>query len=121
MNQAKSVITLYRSNRGIIIDWDKREEWYIDRTEGMSYRTCLTGEEAAEEAFHITNAPEDCLSDEQKIILKEQQFKGSPLSVGDVVRVSPILRKGTSDYFLCKSFGWEKFCGDYFKLLRFLN
>lgn len=117
----KSLVTIFRLSWGTGLDWERREEWFLSRTEGMTYKSTLKGEEAAEEAFHITNAPEDYLTDEQKLILEEQNFKGPSLSVGDVVRVSPILRKGNSEFYICKSIGWEKFTGDYFHLLRHLG
>ena len=117
----KSVVTIFRRPWGFDIDWEKREEWFADRTEGMTYKSTLKGEEAAEEAFHITNAPDDCLTDEQKLILEREGFIGPSLSVGDVVRVSPVVRKGSSEFYICKSFGWEKFTGDYFQLLRHLG
>ena len=86
----------------------------------MTYRSKFTGEEAAEEAFHLTNAPDELLEEDQKAFLKELDFRGPSLSVGDVVRVAPVVDKKFSEYYICKSFGWEKFTGDYFKLLRYL-
>jgi hypothetical protein len=115
-----TIVTLYRLNWTTHLEWDKREDWYLTREEGMSYKSSLKGEEAAEQAFHITNAPDDCLSEDEKLILKQQDFKGPSLSSGDIVKVSPIVYSGVSDYYMCKSFGWEKFSGDYFKLLRHL-
>ena len=117
----KSVVTLYRLPWGSVVDWERREEWYAVRNEGMTYKTSLVGEDAAEEAFHLTNAPEECLSDEHKFLLKSLDFKGPSLSVGDMVRVAPIVYNGVSEYYLCKSQGWEKFHGDIFKMLRYLT
>jgi len=74
------------------------------REEGLTYKSSLDGEEAAEEAFHLTNAPEDYLDEDQKRLLKRLEFKGPSLSVGDVVRVEPIVRTSLPEYFLCKSF-----------------
>lgn len=116
----KSIITLYRLSWDSSINLERREEWYLDRTEGMTYVSKLKGEEAAEEAFHLTNAPDECLEEEQKALLKQLDFRGPCLSVGDIVRVAPAVHTGVSDYYICKSFGWEKFTGDYFKLLRHL-
>lgn len=100
-----------------------REKWFIDREYGMSYYTDLSGQEAAEEAFHLTNAPLELLSEEQKQILKEENFKGPSLSVGDIVRVESVIRlKNNSfpEYYLCKSFGWEKYNDDPIFLLKHL-
>ena len=104
-----------------LMQFNDRENWYIAREPGFSYQSRLTGEEAAEEAFHLTNAPDESLDEKQKEILKEQQFKGPSLSVGDVVRVEPIV-KGSKmpEYYLCKSFGWERYGGDVIQLLKYL-
>jgi hypothetical protein len=118
----KNEVTLYRLPWGMTCDYKNRENWYQHRTSGMIYYTDLEGEKAAEEAFHLTNAPEECLSDEHKKLLLEQNFKGSSLSVGDVVRVESVLRGYClADYYLCKSFGWEKFEGDRLKFLGYLS
>jgi hypothetical protein len=103
--------------------FEDREKWFIGRESGMSYYTDLGGEKAAEEAFHLTNAPSDLLTEEQKQILKEENFKGPSLSVGDVVRVESVIRLNTNsfpEYYLCKSFGWEKYNEDPISLLRHL-
>ena len=121
MKAKRSYVTIFRRPWEINIDWDKREEWYQSRSEGMSYASSLVGEEAAEEAFHITNAPDECLTDSQKQLLKEQNFKGPSLSVGDVVKVGPIIREVLPEYYMCKSFGWEKFGGNVIELLKHLN
>jgi len=113
----KSKITIYRLPWGRTLD--DRENWGHHRDEGFSYSTVLEGEAAAEECFHLTNAPEECLTDEQKELLKEQNFKGPSLSVGDIVRVEPFTRP--SEYFLCKSFGWEKYEGDVIELIKNLS
>jgi hypothetical protein len=116
----KSTITVYR------IPWNAsysadREEWFKDRSFGLMYVTEQEGEKAAEEAFELTNAPQDYLSEQHQELLKALDFKGPSLSVGDIVRVEPIVR-GSSlpEYYLCKSFGWEKFEGDRIALLKHL-
>ena len=116
----RSIITLYRLNWNNLVFNNNREEWYRDRTEGMTYVSKLKGEEAAEEAFHLTNAPDEWLEESQKEMLALLDFKGPSLSVGDVVRVAPVVDKKFPEYYMCKSFGWEKFEGDPFKLLRHL-
>ncbi len=120
MKAKRSYITIYRLPWDVIT-WEQREEWFQARTEGISYGSALIGEEAAEEAFHITNAPDDCLEDSQKQILKEQDFRGPSLSVGDVVKVGPIIRESLPEYYMCKSFGWEKFGGNVIELLKHLD
>ena len=74
----KSAIAIYR------LPWSKshfdvREDWYIDRQEVFLYHSDLSGEEAAEEAFHLTNAPEEILTEDQKAILAQNEFKGPSL------------------------------------------
>lgn len=116
----KSFVTLFR------LTWDDsyfsvRENWFVNRESGMSYSSSLEGEEAAEEAYHLTNAPEELLSEDQKRLLNRLEFKGRSLSTGDVVKVEPVVR-GSSfpEYYLCKSHGWEKYEGDTISLLKHL-
>lgn len=98
-----------------------RDNWYIERQSGFSYQSKFEGEKAAEEAFHLTNAPDDCLEEDQKQILIDQNFKGPCLSVGDVVRVeSSVKGSMMPEYYLCKSFGWEKYKGNVIELLKYL-
>jgi hypothetical protein len=71
------------------------------------YYSDKTGEAAAEEAFHISNAPDELLTDKQKHI--RQQWKGRSLSVGDIVSVADaddlnIVEKR----YLCCSCGWKE-------------
>ena len=103
--------------------FDDREKWFVGRESGMSYYTDLEGEKAAEETFHLTNAPENLLTEDQKNILKEQNFKGHSLSAGDIVRVESVIRLPNNafpEYYLCKSFGWEKYNDDPISLLKHL-
>ena len=119
MKVTKSLITVYQeswNNR----NWFSREQWFVDREEKISYKSALTGKEAAEEVFHLTNAPEEMLDENQKNLLKKLNFKGPSLSVGDIVRVEPIVRTSLPEYYLCKSVGWEKFEGDTITLLKYL-
>jgi len=118
----KSNVTVYRALWTPLLRFNEdRENWYVERESGFSYQSKLKGEEAAEEAFHLTNAPEDCLEEDHKEILKEHQFKGPSLSVGDVVRVEPIVKRSKMpEYYLCKSFGWERYGGDVIQLLKHL-
>ena len=117
---AMNEITIFRLNWGVG-NMNDRENWYRPRQYGLMYKTNLKGKEAAEEAFVLTNAPEEVLTEEQKDILAEQNFKGPSLSVGDVVRVESVVTRRMPQYFICKSFGWEEYDGDRFKLLKFLG
>ena len=59
-------------------------------------------EEAAELVFHITNAPEEMLSEEELEVAKAFRDEGNySLSTGDIVEVD-------GDMFLCESIGWKK-------------
>jgi len=70
--------------------------WDLPRTLTFAYSTNATGEAAAEEAFHIFNAPYDTLEEWQKLIIK-----GYPsISVGDIVEVDEV-------EYLCASMGWK--------------
>ena len=101
-----------------------RENWFEDRDSHISLVCEEVGEKAAELAFHLTNAPEEYLNEDQKTFLKMIDFNGPSLSVGDIVRVAPYLQNSNSalpEYYLCKSFGWEKFEGNTIQLLKHLQ
>ncbi len=67
----------------------------------------LKGEKAAEKMFHILNAPEEVLSDSERVIADDFRSKDNySLSVGDVVEVD-------DEHFLCESFGWKKFIPEF--------
>ena len=60
------------------------------------------GEEVAEYVFHILNAPEDMLSEEEINIANDFRAPGNySLSTGDIVEVDSV-------GFLCESFGWKE-------------
>jgi hypothetical protein len=60
------------------------------------------GEEVAEYVFHILNAPEEMLDEEELKIANDFRAPGNySLSTGDIVVVD-------GEYFLCESFGWKK-------------
>lgn len=61
----------------------------------------IDSEGAAEHAFHIFNAPEECLEEKEIQILGDYHKRFPSLSTGDYV-------KAGNDCFLCKSIGWEK-------------
>jgi hypothetical protein len=116
-----NTITVYHLPWGVNYQ-KERETWFTDRTEYISFRTKLEGEAAAEEAFHITNAPEELLTEEQKQLA--ENFKGPSLSVGDIVQVAPVVvgpNCPLPEYYLCRSFGWEKFVGDTIQLLKYMS
>lgn len=59
----------------------------------------------AEEAFHITNAPEELLSEPQKEWERIHRKNRAPsLSVGDVAQVT---HPYGTEFYLCRSSGWE--------------
>ena len=67
----------------------------------------LEGEKAAEKMFHIFNAPEECLKDDERVLAEDFRSKDNySLSVGDVVEVD-------GEHFLCESFGWKKFIPEF--------
>jgi hypothetical protein len=118
----KSIVSVYK------LPWNSsyssdREEWYKDRESGISYLSELRGEAAAEEAFHLTNAPTEYLTESQQEMLKALDFKGPSLSVGDIVRVEqyPKQHSTPAEYYLCKSFGWEKYEKDVIPLIKHLS
>lgn len=100
-----------------------REDWFVEREMYFEFETKKKGEKAAEEAFVITNAPEEILNGRQKKLVKG--FHGPSLSVGDIVKVEKKLRVSGDnhepEYFLCKSFGWEKFEDSTIELLKYLK
>ena len=78
-----------------------------DREFALWYYSDKTGEAAAEEAFHISNAPSELLTDKQKLI--KQRWKGRSLSVGDVVSVNNVEDGNVvSERYLCCGSGWKQ-------------
>ena len=60
------------------------------------------GAEVAELMFHILNAPEEMLSEEEINIANDFRVPGNySLSTGDIVEVDGVR-------FLCESFGWKE-------------
>jgi len=75
--------------------------WDLPRRHTFTYFTDKDGERAAEEAYHITNAPESILNEfEQHIAEQFRAARTMSLSVGDVVRV------GDRVEYLCAPTGW---------------
>jgi hypothetical protein len=77
--------------------------WDLPRKHTYTYFTSKDGEAAAEQAYHIFNAPESMLNDFERHIASEARSKAfnmHSLSVGDVVRV------GDEVEYLCASEGW---------------
>jgi len=74
-------------------------DWTLPRKHIYTYLTDAKGQEAAEEAFHIFNAPTEMLEEWQQYISKN--YRGPSLSVGDIAEVDGV-------EYLCCSFGWEK-------------
>jgi hypothetical protein len=100
-----------------------RENWFVNREFYFEFETKKENEDAAEEAFVITNAPVDILTEEQKKLIKG--FHGPSLSTGDVVKIENKLRISGDNhepaYYLCKSFGWEKFDDNVIELIKYLK
>lgn len=116
MNQ----ITIYR-RLWTETNFRDRENWFVERVSGLTYLTKQEGEKAAEETFHLTNAPTECLNEDHLNIIEKQNFKGPPVCVGDIIKVESVVTKRMAQYFLCKSVGWEKFEGNRIELLKFLS
>jgi hypothetical protein len=75
--------------------------WDLPRKHSFTYYTDKDAEEAAQECYHITNAPESILNEFEKHIAGLfRAAKTMSLSVGDVVRV------GDEVEYLCASEGW---------------
>lgn len=73
-------------------------DWDLPRNLSLTYNTPLSGEAAANQAFKITNAPEDALTEEEADMVTH--FRGPSLSIGDVVEVDGI-------EYLCAPEGWR--------------
>ena len=72
-----------------------------------SYVSEKSGEDAAHEAFHITNAPDEILRVSQKTLKNEAGLnRKRSLSIGDAVMVQN--KFGQTEVLLCDSFGWTK-------------
>jgi len=83
------------------------EQENAHRKFALWYWTTRIGEEAAEEAFHISNAPDELLSEREKDI--KLRWKGRALSVGDAVLVRPKPYGTYQDKsYLCCSSGWKE-------------
>jgi hypothetical protein len=78
-------------------------DWSLPRKHTFTYYTDKDGEQAAEQAYHIFNAPETMLNEFERHIVsnaREHSHDMHSLSVGDVVRV------GDEVEYLCASEGW---------------
>ena len=74
-------------------------DWSLPRRHTYTYLTEAKGSDAAEQAFHIFNAPESMLEEWQQYIARG--YSGPSLSVGDIVEVD-------GEEYLCCSLGWKK-------------
>ena len=73
-----------------------------NRCKVFEFHVPQDGVEAAELAFHITNAPEECLDDDCRGIAESYRAKGlRSMSIGDVAKVG-------SKYYLCEPCGWSE-------------
>jgi hypothetical protein len=75
------------------------------RSEVFTYHSDKSGDDAADEAFHLFNASISLIPEFQHALVKQYRDKGlRSLSVGDVVRVT---QGHNVKEFYCDSFGWE--------------
>lgn len=74
--------------------------WELPRKFAVWWYTDLEGEEAAEQAFHILNAPDEFLTDTDRY--KKGDYVGPSLSVGDLVTINE------TEEYLCVGTGWQK-------------
>lgn len=96
-----STVTIYLGTRRILRDFFfANDQHSLVREElpfyekACSFETTLTGEDAAEEAFDLTNNPGRQLEREEKY------GRGRSVSTGDVAEVDGVK-------YVCMSFGWE--------------
>jgi len=83
------------------------EQENAHRKFALWYWTTKMGEDAAEEAFHISNAPDELLNEREKDI--KLRWKGRALSVGDAVLVRPKPYGTYQDKsYLCCGSGWKE-------------
>ena len=79
-----------------------REDKNAERKTVLEYHSTLTGEAGAEQAFQLSNAPDEFLSDtEIGMRIAAGMRRVRSLSVGDFVMVD-------GETFLCAGCGWEK-------------
>ena len=77
------------------------------REYALWYYSDKTGKAAAEEAFHISNAPAELLGPKESDI--KLRWKGRSLSVGDVVSVNNIIDGSVvTEHYLCCGSGWKQ-------------
>jgi hypothetical protein len=74
----------------------------------LKFLTKKQGQDAAELAFIVTNAPEEALSPAMQRWQRRvfRRFRGPSVSTGDSVDVVP--RDGLGESFLCLPVGWER-------------
>lgn len=75
------------------------ENWELPRKIALQFETELTGEAAAEQAFHLTNAPEEMFEGQERIMV--ESYRGPSMSVGDIAEVDGV-------EYLCAGIGWKK-------------
>lgn len=97
----RQVVNPLAPQRNFVGDWDLKRV--------IAFKASLEApadgnlEALAEKVFHLTNAPEECLSEADQELVKG--YKGPSLSVGDVVVVND---NGVHHRFLCLPCGWER-------------
>lgn len=73
--------------------------WDMPRIHAFSFSTTKTGVDAAEQLFHLTNAPHEVLNEVEIATLAG--YRGPSMSVGDIAQVDGV-------EYLCDSIGWIK-------------
>jgi hypothetical protein len=74
----------------------------LPRERVYEYFTDKYNEDACEEAFVLTNAPDEVLTEHQRLIRAD--YRGPSVSVGDMIEV--ISDEGVTDKYICDSVGW---------------
>ena len=102
-----STVTIWHDQRNPIAALD-REAFKKGKKDLKNFKTVLqfqlpfTGEDAAEEAFKVSNAPDEMLNPYQLHIASLfRKEKVHSVSVGDIVSVD-------ESFFLCESSGWTE-------------
>jgi hypothetical protein len=93
------------------MDWGQPDQLFVNQKSWLvprknipiAYTTEFEGERAAEEAFHLMNAPVELLGSKALNILRN--WRGRALSTGDVVGVRTPVK---TQYYMCKSTGWQE-------------
>lgn len=97
------------------IDHENRKKWFVDREEGVTYKTDTSYSQILFEAIRLTGSAEF-----QTQLVKSFEGTHMPIMLGDVVRVEiPHKPHGIpADYYMRTETDWLKFDGDVIQLLK---